>query len=138
MEMEYIVYLNNAGKSSVNGSLSDSQHVSSPTASATAVVAKKPGKRQHAYPRKRAIQACTICRIKRTKCDNSRPACSKCASLGTECNYQENDRSTYVFTIESYGVPILTPGTALIWQAWPSSSGWMTWTSFCGPKALLL
>ncbi|KFY78020.1 hypothetical protein V499_02732 [Pseudogymnoascus sp. VKM F-103] len=75
MEMEYIVYLNNAGKSSVNGSLSDSQHVSSPTASATAVVAKKPGKRQHAYPRKRAIQACTICRIKRTKCDNSRPAC---------------------------------------------------------------
>ncbi|OBT38945.1 hypothetical protein VE00_10489 [Pseudogymnoascus sp. WSF 3629] len=105
MEMEYIVHQNDARESSVNGSLSlassnaksDSQHVSSPTTTATAVVVnvKPPGKRQHAYPRKRAIQACSMCRIKRTKCDNLRPACGKCSSLGSDCSYQENDRSTF-------------------------------------------
>ncbi|KAK9236472.1 hypothetical protein V1525DRAFT_420403 [Lipomyces kononenkoae] len=38
-------------------------------------------KRRHsrpaaAYPRKRATQACHTCRFRRTKCDNSRPACA--------------------------------------------------------------
>lgn len=69
-------------------------------AGATAATAP-PRKRQHSrveavYPRKRAIQACSTCRLRRTKCDNGRPSCSKCVGLGIECVYQQNDPSTYV------------------------------------------
>lgn len=46
------------------------------------------------YPRKRAAQACHTCRLRRTKCDNAQPACSSCNDLGTECVYQEKDKST--------------------------------------------
>ena len=66
-------------------------------------VSKPKRKHQHSradisYPRKRAIQACGTCRLRRTKCDNSRPSCSNCAGLGTECVYQQNDPSTYVLS----------------------------------------
>src|SRR4051794_10371284 len=39
------------------------------------------------YPRKRAIRACQKCRVRRTKCDNVRPACTACLDLGAECIY---------------------------------------------------
>ena len=53
---------------------------------------KRPASRiKSSYPRKRAIQACQKCRVRRTKCDNLRPTCSSCLDLGVECNYSEAD-----------------------------------------------
>ncbi|ETN45393.1 uncharacterized protein HMPREF1541_09224 [Cyphellophora europaea CBS 101466] len=57
---------------------------------------KRPASRiKSSYPRKRAIQACQKCRVRRTKCDNLRPTCSSCLDLGVECNYSEGDPSSY-------------------------------------------
>ncbi|KAL2846692.1 hypothetical protein BJY01DRAFT_247122 [Aspergillus pseudoustus] len=47
------------------------------------------------YPRKRAVQACHICRQKRIKCDNEHPTCGSCMRLGVQCIYRENDKSTF-------------------------------------------
>jgi hypothetical protein len=56
---------------------------------------KRPASRiKSSYPRKRAIQACQKCRVRRTKCNNERPACSSCLSIGAECTYTEGDHST--------------------------------------------
>lgn len=41
------------------------------------------------YPRRRALQACQICRARKTKCDNERPSCGSCEALGVECSYNE-------------------------------------------------
>ena len=41
------------------------------------------------YPRRRALQACQICRARKTKCDNERPTCGSCEALGVECSYNE-------------------------------------------------
>ncbi|CAG8171058.1 unnamed protein product [Penicillium olsonii] len=38
-----------------------------------------------AYARKRAVIACQVCRSRRTKCDQKKPACSFCVSIGAEC-----------------------------------------------------
>ncbi|OQD98654.1 hypothetical protein PENVUL_c069G01832 [Penicillium vulpinum] len=59
-----------------------------------------PQKRRHAraaatYPRKRATQACQTCRLRRTKCDNTRPSCASCVRLGAECSYQQFCPSTF-------------------------------------------
>jgi hypothetical protein len=57
---------------------------------------KRPASRiKSSYPRKRAIQACQKCRVRRTKCDNQRPTCSSCADLGVECSYSEGDPSSF-------------------------------------------
>lgn len=57
---------------------------------------KRPASRiKSSYPRKRAIQACQKCRVRRTKCDNRRPTCSSCSDLGVECNYSEGDPSSF-------------------------------------------
>lgn len=45
-------------------------------------------------PRKREIRtraptACQTCRLRKTRCDNTRPTCSYCAVQGMECNYPE-------------------------------------------------
>ena len=47
------------------------------------------------YPRRRALQACQICRARKTKCDNERPSCGSCEALGVECNYNEAPASKY-------------------------------------------
>jgi Fungal Zn(2)-Cys(6) binuclear cluster domain len=47
------------------------------------------------YPRRRALQACQICRARKTKCDNERPNCGSCEALGVECNYNEAPASKY-------------------------------------------
>ncbi|KAJ5328875.1 hypothetical protein N7452_009265, partial [Penicillium brevicompactum] len=47
------------------------------------------------YPRKRAAQACHTCRLRRTKCDNIRPACASCVRLDAECVYKEIDPSSF-------------------------------------------
>lgn len=59
---------------------------------------KRPAPRgSAAYPRKRAVTACQVCRSRRTKCDNQRPACGFCARTGAVCNYPTDteDFSTY-------------------------------------------
>lgn len=38
-----------------------------------------------AYARKRAVIACQVCRARRTKCDQKKPVCSFCESIGAEC-----------------------------------------------------
>lgn len=48
------------------------------------------------YPRKRALRACQICRTRKTKCNNEKPMCGCCQSLGAQCVYDEvNDLSTF-------------------------------------------
>lgn len=48
-----------------------------------------------AYSRKRAVTACQVCRARRTKCDQQRPSCSFCLSIGAECTFQPADHSTF-------------------------------------------
>lgn len=36
-----------------------------------------------------AVLACETCRSKKTRCDEDRPKCGLCKSLGVECNYGE-------------------------------------------------
>jgi hypothetical protein len=48
------------------------------------------------YPRRRALQACQICRARKTKCDNERPSCGSCEALGVECNYNEAPASKFI------------------------------------------
>ncbi|EXJ80114.1 hypothetical protein A1O1_08256 [Capronia coronata CBS 617.96] len=44
------------------------------------------------YPRKRALVACEVCRLRKTKCDAVRPQCSFCAGLDLECVYRTTRR----------------------------------------------
>ncbi|KAG0153534.1 hypothetical protein PDIDSM_2187 [Penicillium digitatum] len=39
--------------------------------------------------RTRAPTACQTCRLRKTRCDNTRPTCSYCAVQGVKCNYPE-------------------------------------------------
>lgn len=67
-----------------------------PTGSTADASRKRTASRiKSSYPRKRAIQACQKCRVRRTKCDNLRPSCSSCLDLGVECNYSERDPSSF-------------------------------------------
>ncbi|KAI9163606.1 putative transcription factor ecdB [Paramyrothecium foliicola] len=61
---------------------------------------RRPGKRPAArgtafYPRKRANTACQVCRARKTKCDNKRPACSYCVSVGANCIQSPMDLSSF-------------------------------------------
>ena len=38
--------------------------------------------------RRRALQACEVCRAKKSKCDNERPSCGACIQHGLECVYK--------------------------------------------------
>lgn len=52
------------------------------------------------YQRKRAVTACQSCRLRKTKCDNVRPACGFCSNNGAQCIYpgpETSDYSTSVF-----------------------------------------
>lgn len=60
-----------------------------------------PSKRQKTtatYARKRAVTACQICRARKTKCDNQRPACGFCQQSGSQCIYasSSNDYTSSV------------------------------------------
>ncbi|PLB53926.1 hypothetical protein P170DRAFT_504800 [Aspergillus steynii IBT 23096] len=48
-----------------------------------------------AYPRKRAVTACQVCRARRTKCDNRKPSCSFCLKVGAECIQSPVDLSSF-------------------------------------------
>ncbi|KAF7554980.1 hypothetical protein G7Z17_g2502 [Cylindrodendrum hubeiense] len=61
---------------------------------------RRPGKRPAArgtafYPRKRANTACQVCRARKTKCDNRKPSCSYCLSVGAACNQSPVDLSAF-------------------------------------------
>ncbi|KAJ5646394.1 hypothetical protein N7490_002766 [Penicillium lividum] len=57
------------------------------------------------YPRKRAALACQLCRRRKTKCDNSRPTCDFCSSLGVDCVY--GDDSTDLTSYDSASLAII-------------------------------
>ncbi|KAL4814747.1 C6 zinc finger domain protein [Aspergillus spinulosporus] len=48
-----------------------------------------------AYPRKRAVTACQVCRARRTKCDNQKPSCSFCLKVGARCVQSAVDPSSF-------------------------------------------
>ncbi|KAH8648836.1 hypothetical protein BGZ61DRAFT_436432 [Ilyonectria robusta] len=48
-----------------------------------------------AYPRKRAVVACQVCRARRTKCDQKKPSCSFCQKIGAACVSTPHDFSTF-------------------------------------------
>ncbi|KAF5635253.1 c6 zinc finger, partial [Fusarium tjaetaba] len=61
---------------------------------------RRPGKRPAPrgtafYPRKRANTACQVCRARKTKCDNQKPACSYCVSVGATCIQSPVDLSAF-------------------------------------------
>ncbi|KAG6010036.1 hypothetical protein E4U21_000478 [Claviceps maximensis] len=70
-----------------------SQHIKSNTANGSDCAqnrTSRPGKRPPPrgaafYPRKRATTACQVCRARKTKCDNVKPSCSYCVSVGATC-----------------------------------------------------
>ncbi|RDW93463.1 Zn(II)2Cys6 transcription factor [Aspergillus mulundensis] len=47
------------------------------------------------YPRKRANTACQVCRARKTKCDNLKPTCSYCLSVGATCIQSAADLSSF-------------------------------------------
>ncbi|KAM0258479.1 hypothetical protein ACHAQJ_003818 [Trichoderma viride] len=64
------------------------------------LTSRRPGKRPAArgtafYPRKRANTACQVCRARKTKCDNKKPACSYCISVGATCIQSPVDLSSF-------------------------------------------
>lgn len=72
----------------------------SPTAEAGILLNRRPGKRPAArgtafYPRKRANTACQVCRARKTKCDNKKPSCSYCMSVGATCIQSPVDLSSF-------------------------------------------
>ncbi|UNI23260.1 GAL4-like Zn(II)2Cys6 (or C6 zinc) binuclear cluster DNA-binding domain [Purpureocillium takamizusanense] len=57
---------------------------------------KRPAARGTAfYPRKRANTACQVCRARKTKCDNKRPSCTYCESVGATCIQSPVDLSSF-------------------------------------------
>ncbi|KAH6618790.1 hypothetical protein C7974DRAFT_441275 [Boeremia exigua] len=57
---------------------------------------KRPAPRGSAsYPRKRAVTACQVCRARRTKCDNAKPACTFCVKVGAKCIQAPVDLSSF-------------------------------------------
>ncbi|KAK2594322.1 Zcf27p [Conoideocrella luteorostrata] len=72
----------------------------SPTSDAGTLLNRRPGKRPAArgtafYPRKRANTACQVCRARKTKCDNKKPSCSYCLSVGATCIQSAVDLSSF-------------------------------------------
>ncbi|CAG7988856.1 unnamed protein product [Penicillium salamii] len=48
------------------------------------------------YPRKRAVAACQVCRIRKVKCTNERPECAACIHAGATCTYADDrDHSSF-------------------------------------------
>jgi len=51
------------------------------------------GRSATSYNRRRAGNACLVCRSRKTKCDNQRPRCGFCVSNGGNCSYIDSDHS---------------------------------------------
>ncbi|KAL3460375.1 hypothetical protein BJX64DRAFT_300674 [Aspergillus heterothallicus] len=57
-----------------------------------------------AYPRRRAMAACQLCRMRKTKCDNRRPSCGTCTSLQFQCVYQDSSTDFSSFDAASLAI----------------------------------
>ncbi|EGX89336.1 C6 zinc finger domain protein [Cordyceps militaris CM01] len=82
------------------GALAAGADTSSLSPTDAAALGPRPGKRPAArgtsfYPRKRANTACQVCRARKTKCDNSKPSCSYCLSVGATCIQSPADLSSF-------------------------------------------
>ncbi|CAG9983799.1 unnamed protein product [Clonostachys byssicola] len=53
------------------------------------------------YPRKRGATACHLCRVRKTKCDNARPACGSCVQHKAECVYGSSTEAKIPFDAAS-------------------------------------
>lgn len=92
-------YYQHGSPDSATGSLKLEAGGLSPGAASTDA-ARRPGKRPAArgtafYPRKRANTACQVCRARKTKCDNKKPSCSYCLSVGANCIQSPVDLSSF-------------------------------------------
>ncbi|KAH6684800.1 hypothetical protein B0J14DRAFT_527760 [Halenospora varia] len=68
----------------------------SPLSDTPQSISKRPPPRgTAAYPRKRAVTACQVCRARRTKCDNKKPSCSFCERVGAKCISSSVDLSAF-------------------------------------------
>lgn len=41
------------------------------------------------YDRRRTAKACSVCRVRKTRCDSQRPSCGFCLATGADCTYSE-------------------------------------------------
>lgn len=92
-------YQQHGSPDSATSSLKLEAGASSPGAG-SADATRRPGKRPAArgtafYPRKRANTACQVCRARKTKCDNKKPSCSYCLSVGANCIQSPVDLSSF-------------------------------------------
>ncbi|KAL2850069.1 hypothetical protein BJX68DRAFT_266863 [Aspergillus pseudodeflectus] len=53
------------------------------------------------HPRKRGATACQLCRVRKTKCDNARPACGFCAQHKAKCVYGSSSEARLPFDAAS-------------------------------------
>lgn len=51
-------------------------------------------------PRKRSVTACNFCRLRKVKCDNTRPVCSFCIRHSVDCVYEaDNADQKHLFVL---------------------------------------
>ncbi|KAH7325551.1 fungal-specific transcription factor domain-containing protein [Stachybotrys elegans] len=55
-----------------------------------------------AAKRRRIALACTACRMRKSRCDGTRPSCSSCVSLGFDCQYEISESATNVIVRKEY------------------------------------
>ncbi|KAI6774748.1 hypothetical protein HG530_001506 [Fusarium avenaceum] len=60
-------------------------------ASVTTTVGK-PAKRTRVNKRKRVSRACNYCRVRKHRCDGTRPACSRCSVINHPCDYGSDSK----------------------------------------------
>ena len=63
----------------------DASEVTNPIGTTAGVKRTSSGGQAPTRPRKRNATACTVCRARKTKCDNKKPTCSYCQSVGAVC-----------------------------------------------------
>ncbi|KAK0388792.1 hypothetical protein NLU13_5035 [Sarocladium strictum] len=55
-----------------------------------------------ANKRRRIALACTACRLRKSRCDGTRPSCSSCTSLGFDCQYEPGESAANVIVRKEY------------------------------------
>uniref|UniRef100_A0A0D2Y6G0 Zn(2)-C6 fungal-type domain-containing protein n=1 Tax=Fusarium oxysporum (strain Fo5176) TaxID=660025 RepID=A0A0D2Y6G0_FUSOF len=55
-----------------------------------------------ATKRRRIALACNACRLRKSRCDGTRPSCSSCVSLGLDCQYEPGDSAANVIVRKQY------------------------------------
>lgn len=66
-------------------------HKSGPAPSPTELQVLAPARRIRKHKKSRG--ACSNCRLRRVKCDETKPECAKCHAYGVVCNYDRNKRN---------------------------------------------